>query len=163
MVQSPIFHVNGDDPEAVAMAARIALDFRMEFNKDVVVDVICYRKHGHSEADEPAATQPIMYQHIRNHPGVRKIYTEKLVAAGVIKPGDAEAMAARYIDALENNEVVSRPHAPPADVRYAINFDPFRGTNQHRYQRRAGEAPWRTFQHRAREFHPASRRHPRTG
>ena len=129
MVQSPIFHVNGDDPEAVAMAARIALDFRMEFNKDVVVDVICYRKHGHSEADEPAATQPIMYQHIRNHPGVRKIYTEKLVAAGVIKPGDAEAMAARYIDALENNEVVSRPHAPPADVRYAINFDPFRGTN----------------------------------
>ena len=129
MVQSPIFHVNGDDPEAVAMAARIALDFRMEFNKDVVVDVICYRKHGHSEADEPAATQPIMYQHIRNHPGVRKIYTEKLVAAGVIKPGDAEAMAARYIDALENNEVVSRPHAPPADVRYTINFDPFRGTN----------------------------------
>ena len=129
MVQSPIFHVNGDDPEAVAMAARIALDFRMEFNKDVVVDVICYRKHGHSEADEPAATHPIMYQHIRNHPGVRKIYTEKLVAAGVIKPGDAEAMAARYIDALENNEVVSRPHAPPADVRYAINFDPFRGTN----------------------------------
>ena len=129
MVQSPIFHVNGDDPEAVAMAARIALDFRMEFNKDVVVDVICYRKHGHSEADEPAATQPIMYQHIRNHPGVRKIYTEKLVAAGVIKPGDAEAMAARYIDALENNEVVSRPHAPPADGRYTINFDPFRGTN----------------------------------
>ena len=129
MVQSPIFHVNGDDPEAVAMAARIALDFRMEFNKDVVVDLICYRKHGHSEADEPAATQPIMYQHIRNHPGVRKIYTDKLVAAGVIKPGDAEAMAARYIDALENNEVVSRPHALAADLRYAINFDPFRGTN----------------------------------
>jgi len=129
MVQAPIFHVNGDDPEAVAMAARIALDFRMEFNKDVVVDVICYRKHGHSEADEPAATQPIMYQHIRNHPGTRRIYTEKLVNAGVIKPGEAEAMAARYIDALENNEVVSRPHAPPADSRYAINFDPFRGTN----------------------------------
>ncbi len=129
MVQAPIFHVNGDDPEAVAMAARIALDFRMEFNKDVVVDMICYRKHGHSEADEPAATQPIMYQHIRNHPGVRKIYTEKLVSAGVIKPGDAEAMAARYIDALENNEVVSRPHAPPPDTRFAINFDPFRGTD----------------------------------
>ncbi|MCC6710610.1 MAG: 2-oxoglutarate dehydrogenase E1 component [Gammaproteobacteria bacterium] len=129
MVQAPILHVNGDDPEAVAMAARIALDFRMEFNKDVVVDMICYRKHGHSEADEPAATQPIMYQHIRNHPGVRKIYTEKLVSAGVIKPGDAEAMASRYIDALENNEVVSRPHAPPPDTRFAINFDPFRGTD----------------------------------
>ncbi len=129
MVQAPILHVNGDDPEAVAMAARIALDFRMEFNKDVVVDVICYRKHGHSEADEPAATQPIMYQHIRNHPGVRKIYTEKLVSAGVITHGEAEAMAARYIDALENNQVVSRPHASVTDNRYAINFDPFRGTN----------------------------------
>ena len=129
IVQAPILHVNGDDPEAVAMAARIALDFRMEFNKDVVVDLICYRKHGHSEADEPAATQPIMYQHIRNHPGVRKIYTEKLVAAGVIKPGEAEAMAARYISALENNEVVSRPHANITDTRYSINFEPFRGTN----------------------------------
>ena len=129
MVQAPILHVNGDDPEAVAMAARIALDFRMEFNKDVVVDVICYRKHGHSEADEPAATQPIMYQHIRNHPGVRKIYTDKLVSAGVITPGEAQAMAARYIDALENNHVVSRPHAKVTDSRYLINFDPFRGTN----------------------------------
>ena len=129
MVQAPILHVNGDDPEAVAMVARIALDFRMEFNKDVVVDVICYRKHGHSEADEPAATQPIMYQHIRNHPGVRKIYTEKLVSIGVIKPGEAEAMAARYIEALENNQVVSRPHADVADTRYSINFEPFRGTN----------------------------------
>ncbi len=128
MVQAPILHVNGDDPEAVAMAAQIALDFRMEFNKDVVVDVICYRKHGHSEADEPAATQPIMYQHIRNHPGVRKIYTDKLVSAGVIKPGEAEAMAARYIDALENNQVVSRPHADVIDSRYSLNFDPFRGT-----------------------------------
>ncbi len=84
----------------------MAYDFRQQFKKDVVIDMICYRKHGHSEADEPAATQPIMYQHIRNHPGVRKIYTEKLVQAGVIKPGDAEAMAANYVTALENNEVV---------------------------------------------------------
>ena len=129
MVQAPILHVNGDDPEAVAMAARIALDFRMEFNKDVVVDVICYRKHGHSEADEPAATQPIMYQHIRNHPGVRKIYTDKLVNAGVIKPGEAEAMAARYVEALENNQLVSRPHAIASERHYAINFDPYRGTH----------------------------------
>ena len=128
IVQAPIFHVNGDDPEAVALAAQLALDFRMEFNKDVVIDLICYRKHGHSEADEPAATQPIMYQHIRNHPGVRRIYTEKLVAEGVITPGDAEAMATKYVDALERNFVVSRPHANVIDNRFLINFEPFHDT-----------------------------------
>ena len=126
IVQAPILHVNGDDPEAVAMAAEMALDFRMEFNKDVVVDLICYRKHGHSEADEPFATQPIMYQHIRNHPGVRHIYTEKLVAEGLISGGDAEAMATRYVDALENNEVVSRPYANVIDNRFSTNFEAFR-------------------------------------
>ncbi len=129
MVQAPIFHVNGDDPEAVAMVAQMALDYRMEFNKDVVVDMICFRKHGHSEADEPAATQPIMYQHIRNHPGVRHIYTEKLVSEGVINPGEAEEMAAKYIDALENNYVVSRPHTNVIDSRHTINFEPYRDTH----------------------------------
>ena len=129
MVQAPIFHVNGDDPDAVAMVAQMAVDFRMEFNKDVVIDMICYRKHGHSEADEPAATQPIMYQHVRNHPGVRKIYTDKLIDDGVITAGDAEAMAAQYVDSLENNVVVSRPYANVIDSRYNINFEPFRGTH----------------------------------
>lgn len=128
MVQAPIFHVNGDDPEAVAMAAQIAMDYRMEFNKDVVIDLICYRKHGHSEADEPAATQPIMYQHIRNHPGVRKIYTDKLVSEGVLSAGEAEEIAVKYVDALENNFVVSRPYANVIDSRYSINFEPFRNT-----------------------------------
>lgn len=129
MVQAPIFHVNGDDPEAVAMVGQMAVDFRAEFNKDVVVDMLCYRKHGHSEADEPAATQPIMYQHVRNHPGVRRIYTEKLVSEGLITTGDAEVMATSYIEALENNTVVSRPHAAVLDSRYTIDFEPFRGTN----------------------------------
>ncbi len=128
MVQAPIFHVNGDDPEAVAMVAQLAMDFRMEFSKDVVIDMICYRKHGHSEADEPAATQPIMYQRIRNHAGVRKLYADKLTAAGIINAGDAEAMAASYVDALENNVVVSRPLANVKDQRFLINFEPFRGT-----------------------------------
>lgn len=129
MVQAPIFHVNGDDPEAVALVAQIALDFRMEFNKDVVVDVVCYRKHGHSEADEPAATQPIMYQHVRNHPGVRKIYIDKLVGEGVIQAGEADQMQRNYISSLENNIVVSRPYAAVKDHRYTINFDPYRGTH----------------------------------
>jgi len=128
IVQAPIFHVNGDDPEAVSLVAQLALDFRMEFNKDVVIDMVCYRKHGHSEADEPAATQPIMYQHIRNHAGVRRVYTDKLVSEGVISAGEAEAMSTRYIDALEHDAVVSRPYASTIDRRYTINFDPFRGT-----------------------------------
>jgi 2-oxoglutarate dehydrogenase E1 component len=126
IVQAPIFHVNGDDPEAVALVAEIALDFRMEFNKDVVIDMICYRKHGHSEADEPAATQPIMYQHIRHHPGVRKIYTDKLIDEGVIAAGDAEEIVAAYNAALDDNVVVSRPYANVADTRFLINYEPYR-------------------------------------
>ena len=126
IVQAPIFHVNGDDPEAVALVAEIALDFRMEFNKDVVIDMICYRKHGHSEADEPAATQPIMYQHIRHHPGVRKIYTDKLIDEGVIAAGDAEEIVAAYNAALDDNVVVSRSYTNVADTRFLINYEPYR-------------------------------------
>lgn len=126
IVQAPIFHVNGDDPEGVALVAEIALDFRMEFNKDVVIDMICYRKHGHSEADEPAATQPIMYQHIRNHPGVRKIYTAKLIDEGVIAVGDAEEIIASYNVALHDNVVMPRPYANVPDTRFLINYEPYR-------------------------------------
>lgn len=129
VVQAPIFHVNGDDPEAVALVAQIALDFRMEFNKDVVIDLVCYRKHGHSEADEPAATQPIMYQHVRQHPGVRKLYAERLVTEGVIKPGEDKALTQRYVSALENNIVVSRPYANVNDTRFLINYEPYRNTH----------------------------------
>ena len=79
MVQAPIFHVNGDDPEAVVFVAKMALEYRMKFKKDVVIDMVCDRKHGHSEADEPAATQPLMYQRIRKHENVRKLYVDKLI------------------------------------------------------------------------------------
>ncbi|MFP6682365.1 MAG: 2-oxoglutarate dehydrogenase E1 component, partial [Gammaproteobacteria bacterium] len=126
IVQAPIFHVNADDPEAVAMIAQVALDFRMEFNKDVVIDMVCFRKHGHSEADEPAATQPIMYQHIRNHPGVRKIYADKLINEGVIAPGYAEEITAKYGASLDDNIVVSRPYAKVTDTRFLINYAPYR-------------------------------------
>ena len=129
MVQAPIFHVNADDPEAVSLVAQLALDFRMEFNKDVVIDLVCYRKHGHSEADEPAATQPIMYQHIRRHPGVRKSYAEKLNNEGVVKLGELEQMTATYVGALENNVVVSRPFANVHDTRFLINYEPYRHTH----------------------------------
>ena len=129
MVQAPIFHVNADDPEAVALIAQLALDFRMEFAKDVVIDLVCYRKHGHSEADEPAATQPLMYQQVRQHPGVRKSYAEKLVTEGVLTVGDLERMTADYIAALENNVVVSRPYANVHDTRFLINYEPYRNTH----------------------------------
>ncbi len=128
MVQAPIFHVNGDDPEAVVLVTRLALDFRMEFNKDVVIDMVCYRKHGHSEADDPMSTQPIMYQHVRKHPGVRKLHTDKLIAEGVITQNDADVIVKEYIDSLESNKGVAGTHAEHANPKYLIDFSHFIGT-----------------------------------
>ena len=85
MIEAPVFHVNGDDPEAVVFAARLALEYRKKFHKDVVIDLVCYRRHGHNEADEPAATQPVMYPVIRKHPTTRQLYAERLVARGVLE------------------------------------------------------------------------------
>src|SRR5690606_25487019 len=84
MVGAPVFHVNGDDPEAVVFVAKLAYEFRQQFKKDVVIDLVCYRRHGHNEADEPAATQPLMYQTIRKHPTTRELYAARLEEAGVI-------------------------------------------------------------------------------
>lgn len=128
MVQAPIFHVNGDDPEAVVLVTKLALDFRMEFNKDVVIDMVCYRKHGHSEADDPMSTQPVMYQQVRKHPGVRKLHTDKLIAEGVITQKDADAIAEEYIDSLESNVGVAGTHAEHANPKYLIDFSHYIGT-----------------------------------
>jgi len=128
LTQAPIFHVNADDPEAVVYIAKLALDFRMEFKKDVIIDLICYRKHGHSEADEPAATQPIMYRHIRNHPGVRKLYTERLIAEGVVTGEDVDHIEQEYIDSLESNQIVAGPKATNVNMNHLINYEPFKGT-----------------------------------
>ncbi|WP_287596933.1 2-oxoglutarate dehydrogenase E1 component [Thermomonas sp.] len=107
MVGAPILHVNGDNPEAVAFCAEMALDFRNQFGRDVVIDLVCYRRHGHNEADEPAATQPLMYQVIRKHKTPRALYAEQLVAEGAIKDEDAQALADAYRDKLDQGVVTT--------------------------------------------------------
>jgi 2-oxoglutarate dehydrogenase E1 component len=101
MVQAPIFHVNGDDPEAVVHVARIATEYRQQFGKDVVIDMFCYRRHGHNEGDEPAFTQPLMYRAIRSHPTTRQVYAEKLVRDGIISKEDPDALVSEWDKRLE--------------------------------------------------------------
>ena len=102
MIQAPIFHVNGDDPEACARVARLAFEFRQEFNKDVVIDLICYRKRGHNEGDDPSMTQPLMYDLIEQKRSVRKLYTEALVGRGDISIEDAETAMRDFQETLES-------------------------------------------------------------
>src|SRR6516225_5267022 len=100
-VQAPILHVNGDDPEAAVAAANIAVEYRQQFAKDVVLDLFCYRRHGHNETDEPAFTQPLMYRTIARHPTTREIYADRLVAAGVVGEAEAAGMATGFVAGLE--------------------------------------------------------------
>ena len=124
LVQAPIFHVNGDDPEAVVFVTQLAVDWRNEFGKDVVIDLVCYRRHGHNEADEPMVTQPMMYQRIRELKGVRRLYAEKLESEGVIDNGYADDLSAQYIRSLEDNQVVSRPTSDNPDMQHLVNWSP---------------------------------------
>ncbi len=101
MVQAPIFHVNGDDPEAVCHVAKIATEFRQQFQIDVVIDMFCYRRHGHNEGDEPAFTQPLMYKTIAQHPTTMQIYAKKLIAEGIVTEAQVEGWIAEFKDYLE--------------------------------------------------------------
>ena len=112
MVQTPIFHVNADDPEAVAFVTRLALDYRNNFKRDVFIDLVCYRRHGHNEADEPSATQPVMYKKIKQHPTPRKIYADKLTAANVVSAGEVTELVNLYRDALDAGECVVEEWRP---------------------------------------------------
>jgi 2-oxoglutarate dehydrogenase E1 component len=117
MVEAPILHVNGDDPEACLLAVDIAMDYRQQFHKDVFIDLICFRRLGHNEADEPMVTQPLMYKKIGQHPGTRKLYADRLVAEGAIGAEDAEAMIAAYRAAMDkgthtNKTILSNYKAP---------------------------------------------------
>jgi 2-oxoglutarate dehydrogenase E1 component len=111
-VQAPIFHVNADDPEAVVEIARIATEFRQEFKKDVVIDLFCYRRHGHNETDEPAFTQPLMYRTIARRPTTRQLYAKRLAETGVLAEGEADAMATRFIAELENQFEAAKSYRP---------------------------------------------------
>ncbi len=103
MIEAPVFHVNGDDAEAVCYVAQLALEFRVKFKRDIVIDMYCYRKHGHNESDEPAFTQPTLYRKIAVHAQVSAILTEKLVQEGTVTQADADAIKAEYSAALESN------------------------------------------------------------
>jgi 2-oxoglutarate dehydrogenase E1 component len=126
LVQAPILHVNGDDPEAVLFVTALALDFRMAFAKDVVVDLICYRRHGHNEADEPAVTQPMMYGKIRAHQTPREHYAAQLIEDGLTDAGTAEKLREDYRTSLDQCAIVA-PHATEgARHAFGVDWSPFR-------------------------------------
>ncbi|MEM7122252.1 MAG: 2-oxoglutarate dehydrogenase E1 component [Pseudomonadota bacterium] len=112
MVAAPIFHVNGDDPEAVIHVARLAAEFRQEFGRDVVIDIFCYRRHGHNEGDEPAFTQPIMYRTIAQHPTTRQLYTERLISEGAMTAKQADQMIQDFNKQLEEDLEASKSYKP---------------------------------------------------
>lgn len=127
MTQLPIFHINGDDPEAAYRALQIALDYRQEFNKDVVLDLVGFRKLGHNETDEPSYTQPLMYARVKAHPGVRAIYSRRLIKEGVITETELEELIAerirRYEDALARAKQVAPKKEAPLDIRLVEELD----------------------------------------
>ena len=125
MADAPIFHVNGDDPEAVALVTRLAMEFRQEFKKDVVIDIVCYRKLGHNEQDEPMVTQPLMYKRIAAHPGTRKLYAEKLVAEGVLSENGPDEMIQNYRDHLDRGELLYNPVIAGYTNPILIDWTPF--------------------------------------
>jgi len=125
MVQAPVFHVNGDDPEAVVFVTRLALDYRNQYHKDVIIDLVCYRRLGHNEADEPAVTQPRMYEKIRSHPPARALYADKLIADGVIQPEEVRKIVTDYREALEQGVVATRPVLCGLENPYAIDWEQF--------------------------------------
>ena len=125
MVDAPIFHVNGDDPEAVALVTQIAVEYRQTFHKNVVVDIICYRKLGHNEQDEPMVTQPLMYKIINKHPGTRKLYGDKLIAEGILAAEGPDQMIAEYRAHLDKGELLYNPVLAGYKHPMTIDWAPF--------------------------------------
>ena len=127
MVQAPIFHVNGDDPDAVMFVTLLAMDYRYQFKKDVVIDLVCYRRRGHNETDEPSATQPLMYQRIRQHKSTRALYADKLIAEGVITVDQSNALLDSYRDSLDRGEYVVNKLVSEPDKKLFVDWTPYLG------------------------------------
>jgi 2-oxoglutarate dehydrogenase E1 component len=125
MIEAPVLHVNADDPEAVVLATQIAMDYRTEFHKDVVVDIVCYRKLGHNEQDTPALTQPLMYKKIAKHPGTRKMYADKLAAQGTIAADGGDQLVAEYRNAMDAGKHTVDPVLTDFKNKYAVDWAPF--------------------------------------
>jgi 2-oxoglutarate dehydrogenase E1 component len=130
MIEAPVLHVNGDDPEAVVWCTRLAMDYRQKFNKDVVVDIVCFRKLGHNEQDTPSLTQPLMYKKIGQHPGTRKLYGDKLVTQGVLQAEGAnspDGMVKAYRAAMDEGRHTVDPVLTNFKSKYAVDWAPFLG------------------------------------
>jgi 2-oxoglutarate dehydrogenase E1 component len=125
MIETPIFHVNGDDPEAAILVTRLALDYRQKFKKDVVIDLVCYRRHGHNEADEPAATQPIMYGRIRNHRTTRDLYADNLTHRQLVSGADVSKMQEEYRDRLDRGEPVPKSSLGLIGNEFTVDWTPY--------------------------------------
>jgi 2-oxoglutarate dehydrogenase E1 component len=127
MIDAPVLHVNGDDPEAVVLCTQLAMDYRMKFGKDVVVDIVCFRKLGHNEQDTPALTQPLMYKVIGKHPGTRRLYGDKLVAQGVLDADGPDEMVKAYRSAMDEGRHTVDPVLTNFKSKYAVDWAPFLG------------------------------------
>ncbi len=125
MADAPIFHVNGDDPEAVALVTQLAVEYRQTFKKNVVVDIICFRKLGHNEQDEPMVTQPLMYKIIAKHPGTRKLYGDKLIAEGTLPADGPDQMIKEYREHLDKGELLYNPVLAGYKHPMTIDWTPF--------------------------------------
>ncbi len=129
MVNAPVFHVNGDDPEAVSFVTALAMEYRSKFEKDVVVDIVCFRKLGHNEGDDPMLTQPMMYSKVHQHPGTRAVYADRLAAEKVVTNEQADALIQAYRDALDQGKHVEEFTLPNHKNKYAADWSAYIGTS----------------------------------
>jgi len=127
IVEAPILHVNGDDPEAVLFVTQLAVDYRNEFKKDVVIDLVCYRRRGHNEADEPSGTQPLMYAKIKSQKTTRELYSNKLIEAGVLTQEDSKEFEEEYRKALDNGHHVAKSLVKEPNTELFVNWTPYLG------------------------------------